>query len=65
VKDFPAIDILVNNAGAIPGGSLLDVDEQTWRKAWDLKVFGYINMCRAYYALMRQKGSGVIKTFSF
>jgi 3-oxoacyl-[acyl-carrier protein] reductase len=59
-KDFPAIDILVNNAGAIPGGSLLDIDEQTWRKAWDLKVFGYINMCRAYYALMKQRGSGVI-----
>jgi len=32
-RDFPLIDILVNNAGAIPGGSLLDVDEQTWRKA--------------------------------
>ena len=46
-KDFPDIDILVNNAGAIPGGSLLDVDEATWRKAWDLKVFGYVNMCRA------------------
>src|SRR5262249_9094560 len=59
-KAFPAIDILVNNAGAIPGGALLDVDEQTWRKAWDLKVFGYINMCRAYYALMKQRGSGVI-----
>src|SRR5262249_15461496 len=39
---------------------LLDVDEQTWRKAWDLKVFGYINMCRAYYALMKDRGSGVI-----
>jgi NAD(P)-dependent dehydrogenase (short-subunit alcohol dehydrogenase family) len=60
VKDFPTIDILVNNAGAIPGGSLLNVDEQTWRKAWDLKVFGYINMCRAYYPLMKQRGSGVI-----
>jgi 3-oxoacyl-[acyl-carrier protein] reductase len=59
-RDFPMIDILVNNAGAIPGGQLLDVDEQTWRKAWDLKVFGYINMCRAYYALMKQRGSGVI-----
>ena len=59
-RDFPMIDILVNNAGAIPGGSLLDVDEQTWRKAWDLKVFGYINMCRTYYALMKQRGSGVI-----
>src|SRR5579871_2865697 len=45
-QDFPEIDILVNNAGAIPGGQLLDMDEQTWRKAWDLKVFGYINMCR-------------------
>ena len=28
VRDFPMIDILVNNAGAIPGGSLLDVDER-------------------------------------
>src|SRR6516164_5636914 len=59
-NDFPTIDILVNNAGAIPGGSLLGVDEQTWRKAWDLKVFGYINMCRAYYALMKNRRSGVI-----
>jgi NAD(P)-dependent dehydrogenase (short-subunit alcohol dehydrogenase family) len=59
-RDFPHIDILVNNAGAIPGGSLLDVDEGTWRKAWDLKVFGYINMCRAFYGLMQRRGSGVI-----
>ncbi len=59
-RDFPDIDILVNNAGAIPGGQLLDMDEQTWRKAWDLKVFGYINMCRAFYAHMKKRGSGVI-----
>jgi 3-oxoacyl-[acyl-carrier protein] reductase len=59
-KDFPDIDILVNNAGAIPGGTLLDVSEETWRKAWDLKVFGYINMCRAFYALMRARKAGVI-----
>ena len=38
------IDILVNNAGAIPGGSMDLVDEDTWRDAWDLKVFGYINV---------------------
>ena len=54
-SDFPDIDILVNNAGAIPGGTLLDVDEATWRKAWDLKVFGYVNMCRAFYALMKKR----------
>ena len=28
-RDYPDIDILVNNAGAIPGGSLLNVDEAT------------------------------------
>jgi 3-oxoacyl-[acyl-carrier protein] reductase len=56
-RDFP---MMVNNAGAIPDGSLLDVDEQFWRKAWDLKVFGYINMRRAYYALMKDRGSGLI-----
>jgi 3-oxoacyl-[acyl-carrier protein] reductase len=59
-RDFPSVDILVNNAGAIPGGSLLAMDEAAWRKAWDLKVFGYVNMCRAFYALMKTRGAGVI-----
>jgi hypothetical protein len=53
-------DILINNAGAIPGGDLETVDETTWRAAWDLKVFGYINLARACYARMRARGSGVI-----
>lgn len=53
-------DILVNNAGAIPGGDIAAIDEQTWRKAWDLKVFGYINLCRAAYALMKERGHGTI-----
>jgi len=54
------LDILVNNAGAIPGGDVLKVDEETWRRAWDLKVFGYINLSRAVYAAMKRKGRGVI-----
>jgi 3-oxoacyl-[acyl-carrier protein] reductase len=58
--DFPETDILVNNAGAIPGGTLDQIDEARWRAAWDLKVFGYINMCRRFYALMRGRGRGVI-----
>ena len=28
--------------------------------AWDLKVFGYINMTRRFYALMRERKKGVI-----
>ncbi len=54
------IDILVNNAGAIPGGNIDAVDEARWRTAWDLKVFGYINMTRRFYAQMRERRRGVI-----
>lgn len=54
------LDILVNNAGAIPGGDLQRVDEETWRRAWDLKVFGYINLTRAVYVRMKARGRGVI-----
>lgn len=55
-----SIDILVNNAGAIPSGSLWDVDEEAWRKGWDLKVMGYINLCRLFYKKMQHQGAGVI-----
>ena len=54
------LDILVNNAGAIPGGDLLRVDEDTWRRAWDLKLFGYINLTRQVYSRMKARKSGVI-----
>lgn len=54
------IDILINNAGDIPGGSIDKIDEPTWRHAWDLKVFGFINLTRLIYAQMKACGHGVI-----
>ncbi|MEO7241848.1 MAG: short-chain dehydrogenase/reductase [Variovorax sp.] len=59
-REFPEIDILVNNAGAIPGGKLEDIDEARWRTAWDLKVFGYINLTRICFEQMKTRGRGVI-----
>jgi NAD(P)-dependent dehydrogenase (short-subunit alcohol dehydrogenase family) len=56
----PDIDILVNNAGSIPRGTVEEIDEDRWRAAWDLKVFGYINMSREYYRRMKARRSGVI-----
>ncbi len=53
-------DILVNNAGAIPSGTLQEIDEATWRSAWDLKLFAAINLSRALYAQMSERGRGVI-----
>ncbi|WP_124081540.1 short-chain dehydrogenase/reductase [Pigmentiphaga humi] len=57
---FPDIDILVNNAGNIPGGSLEEVSDHAWRAAWDVKVYGYINLSRAYLPLMKAANGGVI-----
>jgi NAD(P)-dependent dehydrogenase (short-subunit alcohol dehydrogenase family) len=54
------VDVLVNNAGAIPQGSLLNVTDETWRKAWDLKVFGFVNLTREIYRSMAARGSGAI-----
>lgn len=54
------VDILVNNAGAIPGGSLHDIDEARWRNAWELKLYSYVNLTRAYLPRMEQRGRGVI-----
>ena len=53
-------NILINNAGAIPGGSLEIIEEERWRESWELKVFGYINTCRTFYAAMKKQEQGVI-----
>ncbi|MFB2553055.1 SDR family oxidoreductase [Ensifer soli] len=57
--DTGEIDILVNNAGDIPAGSLEIVDDAAWRRGFDLKVFGYITLARAFYRRMKGK-DGVI-----
>jgi NAD(P)-dependent dehydrogenase (short-subunit alcohol dehydrogenase family) len=54
------VDILINNAGGVPGGSIEDIDDAKWRASWELKVFGYINMSRAFYSLMKARRRGVI-----
>jgi NAD(P)-dependent dehydrogenase (short-subunit alcohol dehydrogenase family) len=60
IEQTLGVDVLVNNAGAIPSGSMYTVDDDAWRRGWDLKVFGYIAMCRAFYRHMCERGHGVI-----
>jgi NAD(P)-dependent dehydrogenase (short-subunit alcohol dehydrogenase family) len=54
------VDILVNNAGNTPRGTILEVDEETWRQGWELKIFGYINLTREIYRCMVERRAGVI-----
>ncbi|HEX7218734.1 MAG TPA: short-chain dehydrogenase/reductase [Burkholderiales bacterium] len=59
-EDCADVDILVNNAGDIPGGTIEAIDEAKWRHAWELKVFGYVNLTRELFARMKARKSGVI-----
>jgi len=54
------VDILVNNAGVIPGGDLFSSDDASWRDGWELKIYGYIELCRRFYPRMKARGGGVI-----
>src|SRR5262245_18182640 len=54
------VDILVNCAGAIPGGGLDQVSEDSWRAAWDLKLFGYVGITRIISEEMCRRRRGVI-----
>ena len=58
-KECGDVDILVNNAGDIPGGTIETLDETKWRHAWELKVFGFINLTREMYPRLRAR-KGVI-----
>lgn len=57
--DCGDLDILVNNAGDIPGGTIETIDETKWRHAWELKVFGFINLTREMFPRLKAR-KGVI-----
>ena len=54
------VDILINNAGDIPAGRIEALTDAEWRRGFDLKLFGYINLTREIYTRMKKRGSGVI-----
>jgi len=54
------IDILVNNAGAAPGGLLLDLTEEDWQLALQLKFMGYVRCMKAVIPHMVKQGGGRI-----
>ena len=61
VAKFGRLDIVVNNAGwTHKNGPLLDVDEATFDKVYDINVKSIFHMVHAVVPLMRQQKSGVI-----
>jgi 3-oxoacyl-[acyl-carrier protein] reductase len=60
IAKFGRIDILVNNAGAAPGGLLLDLTEEDWQQALQLKFMGYVRCAKAVIPHMIRQGGGRI-----
>jgi NAD(P)-dependent dehydrogenase (short-subunit alcohol dehydrogenase family) len=60
VGRFGRVDILVNNAGAAPGGLLLNLTEEDWALAMQLKFLGYVRCCKAVIPQMLKQGGGRI-----
>jgi NAD(P)-dependent dehydrogenase (short-subunit alcohol dehydrogenase family) len=54
------IDILINCAGSAMGGEFLDVPDQAYLDAWNLKLLGYIRMTRAVVPGMIDRRDGRI-----
>ncbi len=60
VGNYGRIDILVNCAGAAVAGPFLDLPDEAFTSAWNLKLLGYIRMVRAVLPQMIAQGDGRI-----
>lgn len=60
VKKYGRIDLLVNNAGEAHVGGVFTTTDEEWEHHIQLKLLGYIRMCREVAQHMKSSGGGRI-----
>jgi NAD(P)-dependent dehydrogenase (short-subunit alcohol dehydrogenase family) len=63
-KMLGGIDVLVHCAGGPAPGGLLEVDPETWYRAFDTHVHAIFHLCRAAIPWMKERGEGAIVLIS-
>jgi NAD(P)-dependent dehydrogenase (short-subunit alcohol dehydrogenase family) len=58
---LPAVDILVNNLGIFAPQPVLEIDDDTWQRFWDVNVMSGIRLTRAYLPGMRERAWGRVQ----
>jgi NAD(P)-dependent dehydrogenase (short-subunit alcohol dehydrogenase family) len=58
---LPDADILVNNLGIFEPVPLLEVDDATWQRFWEVNVLSAIRLTRHYVTGMRDRGWGRVQ----
>ncbi len=64
VADEPGFDVLFNCAGYVHQGSILDCDEEAWKRSFTLNVDAMYHLCKAVLPGMLARGSGSIINMS-
>ncbi len=65
VAAYGSLDILVVNAGGPPPGRFDDLDDEAWRKAFDLTLMSAVRLTRlALPHMRRQKGGSIVYSTS-
>jgi NAD(P)-dependent dehydrogenase (short-subunit alcohol dehydrogenase family) len=58
---LPRVDILVNNLGIFAPQPVLDIDDATWQRYWEVNVLSGIRLTRHYLPGMRDRGWGRVQ----
>ena len=60
IEQNPVIDVLFNCAGYVHAGTILDADEDAWRRSFTINVDSMFHLCKAVLPGMLERGRGSI-----
>lgn len=58
---LPDVDVLVNNLGIFSPTPVLEIDDATWQRFWDVNVMSAIRLTRGYLPGMVSRGWGRVQ----